>query len=265
MKKTALVLLLALPCFAWGHSMWLQPMDHTIDPGDVLVTDFRVGDSKEHAAWGLYWERVGSLRLHGDGTLQDWQGMLRETKGETSGGAQAKVAQPGTYVLAFESNSSFSDLEPERFNSYAEEEGLAAVLRDRASKGTTGAHGTELYSRRSKALVQVGDVTTNNVTRPLGHTLEIVPLQNPYALGVERKLTVQVLFRGKPLSEGTLHVSRLGGDGETVKLPTSEDGKVTLDIREEGTWLVDCVWAVPAPNDARADYVTVFASLTFES
>ncbi|ABC65003.1 DUF4198 domain-containing protein [Erythrobacter litoralis] len=262
-KRILLPALLACPAIASAHTFWLAPESYQIEVGEIVTVDFQVGDAAENGPWGLYWERVVSLRDYGPDGISDHQGAIRETVGEEVGRAALDLNEPGTHVVAFESNPSASDLDAEAFNSYVDEEGLHAVSRYRNATATVDRRGTELYSRRSKALIQVGDTPTDNVTLPIGQTLEIVPLQNPYALGDDRRLTVQILFRGAPLTEGTLHVANLAGSKGTTKYPTDENGMVELTIPEEGRWLLDVVWAVPAPNEDRADFFTVFSSLSF--
>jgi len=61
--------------------------------------------------------------------------------------------------------------------------------------------GREIYSRRGKALVQIGDVGTDTdyVTQPLGLTLEIVPVENPYSLAPNSPMTSKIYYRGLPM------------------------------------------------------------------
>lgn len=263
MLKLFALVLLVTPTVASAHTFWLQPEHHQVKKGAEVPIAFQVGDAANVQPWKLYWERVVSLRSYGPEAGLDVQRTLRETSGDQPGGAVVTFEGEGTHILAFESNPSASDLEAAAFDRYVEEEGLHAVARARQAAGAQSERGTELYARRAKTLVQVGKRRTENVTRPLGHTLEIVPLQNPYALTGDRALTVQVLFRGVPLREGVLHVTRSSTPGSTQKFPIGDKGRVTLPVAAEGRWVLDLVWSVPAPHDDRADYVTHFASLSF--
>ena len=40
---------LTIPAAAAAHSFWLQPTDHTPDPGEELLVEFKVGDGGVHA------------------------------------------------------------------------------------------------------------------------------------------------------------------------------------------------------------------------
>jgi len=54
------------------------------------------------------------------------------------------------------------------------------------------------YEEYAKALVTVGQPNNDAMTKPVGHALEIVPLQNPMSLKQGDLLQVQVLFNGQP-------------------------------------------------------------------
>ena len=251
---------------AAAHNFWLQPESHTPDAGEEVRIDFKIGDAGEEADdWGLYWERVASFRLYGPDGASDQQSSVRTTGDGEVGGAVVSVTEPGTYVLSFESNPSFSDLSGDRFDRYVANEGLGAIAAHREATGTTGENGTELYARRAKALLQVGETTTDNVTQPVGQLLEIVPLANPFAMRDGDTLRVQILWRGQPLEGATLHVLRPFGDGEDEQFVTGQDGVASVTMEWGSRYLLTSVWGVPAPNDSRADYFTIFSSLTFAS
>lgn len=255
-------LALAAPAVATAHSFWLQPVDHMPEAGEETLVEFKVGDAGDEGDWGLYWERIASLRLYGPDGVTDQQRAVRTTAGSEPGSAVISVRGEGTYILAFESNPSFSDLEAERFNRYVDHEGLRAIAAHREASGTTGEAGTELYARRAKTLLQVGERRTGNVTRPIGQLLEIVPLQNPFGMQASAPIDLQVFWRGEPLEGAQLSAAALGATGEYETFITSADGVVRVAAPGEGSMLYSVVWGVPAPNDNRADYFTVFASLT---
>lgn len=249
---------------ASAHSFWLEPETHTVAAGEEVKVDFRIGDAGEAQAWGLYWERIASFRLYGPDGVVDQQMAVRTTGPGEVGSARITAPEAGSYILAFESTQSFSDLEAARFDAYVADEGLTAIAAHREAIGSNGRSGTELYSRRAKTLLLVGDARTGNVTQPIGQTLEIVPLQNPFELGMTQPLELKVLWRGEPLAGATLRAVPLDGRSGPITFRTRNNGIVTLPMTPR-PMLYSVVWGVPAPNDARADYITVFASLTVAS
>ena len=131
-----------------------------------------------------------------------------------------------------------------------------------ARDGTGGTRGRELYSRRGKAIFQVGRRLTDDPVRPIGQTLEIVPARNPYALRPGEELRLRVWFRGVPLAGAQVVLERLG-EVAALGAPAISDarGEVAFPFAR-GAWKANVVWSVPI-EDPRADYETIFASLTF--
>jgi uncharacterized GH25 family protein len=166
-------------------------------------------------------------------------------------------------MLAFTSNQSLSDLPADKFNAYAAHEGLTLPLAKRRADGTTGLNGRELYSRRAKALVQIGSDTTSVVTKPIGQTLEIVPSKNPYALMPGEPLRLRIWFHGAPLAGASVVLERLGeGAKHGTPVISDRNGEVTFKIGQDGDWKTNVVWSYPI-SDPRAEYETIFSSLTF--
>ncbi len=267
MLKAALACLaMVLPAAAAAHSFWLQPADFSPEQGEDLLIEFKIGDvgadSGEAADWGLYWERIASLRLYGPDGVIDQQRAVRITADGEAGSAVVTAPGQGTYVLGFESNPNVSVLEADRFNRYLNHAGLTAITAHREASGKTGDSGSELYVRRAKTILQVGDVQTRNVTKPIGQLLEIVPTENPFSMGEGEQLPMLVLWRGEPLAGAVFEASALDGSREMEAYETDADGVVVIPYQPGSAMLYAVVWGVPAPNDRRADYFTVFSSLT---
>ena len=267
MHRTTLALacgLLGTVTPAAAHDFWLLPQSFQLDePGDVQVR-FLVGHADEVNAWNLQWDRVVALRSHGGGEVSDLQPHLTPVNGVVPGYAAVALPAPGTHVVAFESHHSFSDLEADKFNDYAEGEGLTAVLEARERDGASGSNGRELYSRRAKTLLQVGEEATDDALAPLGHTLEIVPEANPYALGEDRSLPVRVMFRGEPLAGATVDITALGtGEDPFAEVVTDAEGRAAFDVPDGGAYKLNVVWGVPNTGSRQAEFETVFSSLTF--
>ena len=51
---------------------------------------------------------------------------------------------------------------------------------------------------------------------------------------------------------------------EKVTARTGKDGRVKLHLRPDGMWLVKAVHMTPAPAGANAEWMSYWASLTFE-
>jgi len=97
----------------------------------------------------------------------------------------------------------------------------------------------------------------------LGYDLEIVPAVNPAKLKKGDKLSVQVLFKGKPLPEAKLN-SNFFGDGE--KLTTNAEGRAEVSIARDGFNTLSVGHATEQSGDkAKADKVSMSSSLSFRT
>lgn len=263
-KSTLAIALLASPGAALAHDFWLAPDRYQLDaPGPVGVK-FRIGDGASPEPWNLIWSNVVSLRSQDGDIVIDRQKTITPRTPKADGSATMTLETPGTHLISFESNQSLSDLAADRFNAYLQHEGLTAVIAERERTGTTAANGTETYARRSKVLVQVGDKMTDEVLRPIGHTLEIVPEKHPYALGASGRMPVRVFFRGQPLMGARVSLIDLNGDGKPLSDEiTDAQGRVSFGVPQKSAWRLNVVWSVPTPESSRASFDTIFSSLTF--
>lgn len=263
MKILFVAAYLASVSAATAHDFWLEPEKFSAAPGEPLSIAFTVGHAGEHEPWNLRREKIADFKSCSQIGCVVEPGIVADTP-EKRGSARVTVKTPGTTILAFESRHSFSELEGAKFNGYARQEGLAAIIADRAARGTDAAPGRELYSRRAKALVRVGNGDPGDVSRPVGHTLEIVPLKNPYALKRGEALPVRVLFNGEPLQGATIDLDDLSDALDPLQSATTDaDGVASFTTDRPGPWKLMTVWGVPLVDRRRADYETIFASLTF--
>lgn len=262
-------LLTALTCLAiapaaQAHDFWLLPATFSVEPTEPVSIGFIVGHGQEISDWKLGWDRIVSLNHYGpDGHRGIGETVIARIE-ETPGKSELSLDAPGTHMITFTSRDSWIELEAEIFNGHVEKEGLTLVANKREADGTTEEPGTELYSRRAKTLIQVGDVYTDQVTQPVGQLLEIVPDRNPYALGRDDALPVSVYFRGEPLEGATIDLENLSvADMAIQTMTTDSDGKASFKFGKAGTWKVNVIWSVPLENNERADFDTIFTSLTF--
>lgn len=258
---------MAFPQPATAHDFWLQPSAFHAVQGQPVSVRLLIGDPAKVEHWETEWRKIVAFQDFGPTATVDLLATLIPLEGAQPTiervDAEVTLASPGTHLLAFTSNQAFSDLPADAFNAYAEHEGLALPLAKRQAEGTLSTNGRELYSRRAKALIQVGQLLTGNVTVPIGQTLEIVPDTNPYALKPGEPLRVRIWFHGKPLAGASVVAERLGaGAKHGVAVLSDKDGYVTFSIGGRVDWKVNVVWSYPV-TDPRADYETIFSSMTF--
>ena len=254
--------LLSAPLAA--HDFWLQPSRFAVAPGGRVPMIFLVGHGTFRQRSGIAADRVKLFRAIGPQGTTDRAADL--TLGQAADATTA-FPNPGTYVMAFSTSNTPSNLPALRFNDYAAAEGLTPILQRRTATGTTNDPGRELYSRRGKALIQVGPPTRTaqpQVTTPVGLGLEIVPLVNPYQPGTSRTLPVRILYQGRPLAGALVKLNNLKSDAEPVEMHRSDAaGQATFRLPTSGQWQLNVVWSQPLPRNASAEFLTTFSSLSF--
>ena len=268
-----LLLLAACAGAATAHPFWLNVSDHLPKQGETVTvgacsgTGFR-GEAKPRASdrcvdFSRYTYRRFALTPIGQ-------------EGETVWAQQAYMDTAGGWVQ-YRSTFASIELPADEFDQYLTDEGLDAPLAVR-SRIEPRPPGRERYRRCCKAWLEGLD--ERRATRPLGHTLELVPRSRP---GASPELRVRVLWRGRPLAGVLVKTwcQPLTPDGRTrpvverdsvaVTQQTRSDatGEVRLDVRSAGEWLVSAVHMEPAPQVKamsgvpEADWESTWASLTF--
>ena len=258
---TALFIITA-PVPIAAHDFWLEPETFHAAPGEAVHIHFLVGHAGDRRDWNVRSDRIVSLLKSGPDGDADLNGTISADKQRS--GANAVATKPGTYLVSLESTEAFSTLPAKQFNAYLLEEGLMPALEYRKANGEIDSSGREVYSRRAKALLQIGDSKSDNVTKTIGQTLEIVPLANPYALANDAPLPVQVLYNGAPL-EGArvtlqnLRIAIMPG-AEAI---TDKNGHVSFEFPKRGAWKLNTVWTRPLSGNDKTDFETIFSSLSF--
>ena len=255
--------LLAIGAPLLAHDFWIQPLRFQAVPGAPFPASFQVGHGASRQRWDAN-DRILFLYDFFPGLKRDLRGDL---KTNSVADLVTSFKAPGLHVIGMQSSYAFSELPAIRFNDYAKAEGLALTLAARQRLGSSNMTGRERYSRRAKALIQVGEQAHTNqslATRPLGLKLEIVPERNPYALGAGRILPVYVLYNGHRLPGATVKLTSLEFDARPLAAAvTDRAGRASFRVPAVGEWLVNVIWSEPLNGDPKADFDTTFSSLTF--
>lgn len=246
MKSLVLIaVLVSSPALA--HDFWIEPSAYAPEAGELVKLKLWVG------------ERLGGETLPRDTSGIDWFQAVRGTIASPVLGIDGsdpagllRPAGPGGVVIAYRSLRSAVELPPDKFQAYLDLEGLPRVK-----------PGREVFSRCAKSLLAVSGRGDATFTHPVGLTLELVPETDPYMLAPGDKLTVRLLYQGKPL-EGALVMALDDVDAaKPQQVRSAADGSATFVLPRSGRWLVKAVHMIRAPRDAAADWESFWASLTF--
>lgn len=254
----------ALTTAAAAHDVWVQPASFWTAPSSTVVTSIQVGHGQFRERW-ISIPRVISFYSLGPNGRVDRMKELRASSPDAD--HPLTFTAPGTQILVMQSNHAQSELPGLRFNAYIKDEGMTPALELRERTKTNDQPGREIYSRRAKALVQVGPPSAKpqlHVTRPIGLSLEIVPEISPYASGAGESLPVRVIYEGRPLAGALVKLNNLDFDGRPVEqFRTDAAGRAVFHVPRTGSWQLNVIWTKPIKGDPNADFDTTFSSLTF--
>lgn len=266
MKRALAAALVAL-CLALGasqaeaHDFWVEPSAFIVQPGDSLRIRLLVGEKLKGE--GVSRPAVGDFRqfsLHVGGEARSIPGRAGA---DPAGLMRVPAGLSGTPIVVFHSRAIPIEIDPATFNRYLKEEGLDAIVEKRAAKGDAEKPGREIYTRDAKSLIAVGEQQEPG-DRVVGLPLELVAERNPYRMRPGDELTVRLLHQGRPLAGALVVAQGRTKPGETVSMRSGPDGRATLKLADAGVWLVKAVHMVPAADPAEADWLSEWASLTFE-
>ena len=255
-RLTAVLVLSSISLQA--HDMWIEPTVFSPDAGKIIGLRLRVGQ-----------DLLGDPIPYTSALIDQFISVDSTGRKPVVGrdGAEpaglVRVAAPGLLIIGYRSNPSPVVLPAAKFNEYLKEEGLETIAELRASRKQTGSDAREIFARCAKSLVLSGK-PADEVDRPLGFTLELVTLKNPYTLRPGEELPISLTYEGHPLA-GALVVamSRLNPAAKMMAR-TDKNGRVSFKLSQPGMWMIKAVHMVPAPAAANADWASFWASLTFE-
>lgn len=265
MRKIAFVVAgLGVATSAIAHDFWIQPQVFAAPVATQLPLTIFVGHAQFRQRWGVAAGRI----VRFDDLSADGRRNRRAEVHTDSGAEDARFgfAKAGVHMLVMESTHAFSELPSIRYNDFAKVEGLTPAIAYRTANGLNDMPGREMYSRRAKALVQIGSGSSDDafVTRPVGMTLEIVPLHNPLTLAAGEALPVQIYYNGKPLAGALVKLTNLDFDARPIAQKLSDaNGKASFVVPRPGKWLINTIWTAPITGNPKADFDTTFSSLTF--
>lgn len=240
-----------------AHDMWMEPSTFLPQQGDVVAVRLRVGQDligdplprdPSHIREFIAADNTGRHPIPGRAGMNP-AGVLR-------------ASTAGMLVLGYHSAPSLLEQTSEKFEQYLKEEGLAGVAAQSRKARSTGTV-RELFARCAKSLVLSGPARADQQDKSLGFPLELTALRNPYLIASE-ELPVRLTYEGRPLAGQLVVAMNRSNPLEKVTGRTGADGKVTLRLRSGGMWMIKSVHLVPAPKDANAEWMSYWASLTFE-
>ncbi|MCK4618322.1 MAG: DUF4198 domain-containing protein [Desulfobacterales bacterium] len=247
-----LSLILVLFCMpASAHFMWINAGDYT--PAVKRPVKFTIG-------WGhAFASPVGNVLYKQKGLEKiymldpDGNELKIEPINEIEFSVKKPLKKEGAYLAVAKRKEGFSTKTTEGHKRQSKK-GLKNVIQCNYSG---------MYA---KAVVDVGKSGGKNLTKPVGHTLEIVPLEDPADLREGEYMPVKVLYNSEPLKT-ELHATYVGFSTENAwayTTKTNKDGIGRIKMLKSGIWLIKVGHKVAYPDPDECDQYSYSATLTFE-
>lgn len=254
-------LLMAAP--ACAHDFWIVPSRFTPEPGRLVAVSLRVG---EHLAGEPVPRIEGGFERFV--VAQGGRSIPLPGRDRADPAGLLRASQPGLHVIAYESKPIPIELPAPTFERYLREEGLESILRERAARGESAMPAREKYVRCAKAQLMIDAAARSAAPASpedaLGLTLELVAEANLYAARDSDELPFRLLFLGKPLAGALVIALNTGAPMQRLFARSDTEGRVRFTLPGTGMWLVKVVHMVAAPAGTDAQWLSFWASLTFE-
>ena len=247
------------PATASAHEFWVEPTQFSLEPGGRIGVRLCVADGFE--GWSLAREarRIEEFVAKGPAGDHPIVGL----DGSDPAGV-VRLAAAGGYIVTYRSNRALTVVPAADFDRYASEKGLEKIVAGRGQRRANRGSVREAYSRHSKALVRVGRAGTDVFDRATGLRLELVAESSLSWANGDTPRSFRLLHDGKPLSGALVTAFRPGTADGDLSAHTGPDGRAGFRLPAPGMWRIAAVHLVDAPRGVRADWESLWASLTFE-
>ena len=248
----SLALMLGVFCMpASAHLMWINMGDYT--PAVKRPVKLTIG-------WGhAFASPVGNVLYKQKGLEKiymldpDGNELKIEPINEIEFSVKKALKKEGTYLAVAKRKEGFSTKTTEGHKRQSKK-GLKNVIQ------------CSYYGMYAKAVVDVGKGGGKIFSRPVGHTLEIVPLEDPSNLREGEYMSVKVLYNNEPLRT-ELHATYVGFSTESAwayTTKTNKEGIGRIKMLKSGIWLIKVGHKVAYPDPDECDQYSYSATLTFE-
>jgi uncharacterized GH25 family protein len=244
-----------------SHEFWLQPDKFIYNYADIVNVKFLVGENFDGSNWSGNNEKIQSLYFYYGGVKDNLADGLTDEKGDS---LMFRLCHEGTAMITFNSTNSYITLDAQKFNEYLAEDGLDSAAAYRLQNNETDSMGREYYQRSVKTIIQAGGKKDDTYKQETDLPVDIIPLQNPYALKIGDSLAVKILFKKIPLTNYKVRLwYRNKGELSTQTLITDNKGEIKFAVITAGHWMISTVTMESLENDDKADWQSYWGSCTW--
>lgn len=176
---------------------------------------------------------------------------------------KADPAIGGTFWATVTLRPRHIDLGAEDFNEYLRHDGLPQIYDLRRRRNELGRPAVERYQKFAKALIArpgAGSVAGE----PVGHRIELVPLEDPATLRAGDTLHAEVRFESRPIAGLTVHAGYAGQAGGAHAQTHLSDaaGRIAIALTTSGTWYLRTIH-MREISEPPLQWESFWASMTF--
>lgn len=259
-------LVLGLTLMGMAHEFWLLPQRFFAAVNDVISIEVMVGEDFQGERSEGKKNRITQYVHVAKDRKED---LTPDLTNDHYGIATVTLASPGTHLIALANTPKFLSMRADSFLLYLKEDGLDNVIQARQRQNDTQKRSREYYQRCVKTLIQAGNKPDSTFALNTGMPLEIIPVQNPYALKPGQPVSFQILFEQKPLAMALVRYwNRTAGNQLHQEQQRSDaQGRVRFQLRS-GSNMVSLVRMIPHTGQDEtglppADWISYWGSLTF--
>ena len=242
---------------ALAHDFWIEPDNFTPASADPVSISLREGVKFKGNTLPYIdeWFRDFSI------TTAEGRKPVVSVLGDDP--AASIQVESGQALLGYQSTRSFVELDAEKFNGYLEHEGIEFIREERRKRGEDNDPAPEYFVRCAKALLQSAIPGETVYAEELGYTLELIPLDDPYAQATGDTLEFKLLFRGEPIEGLLLQAFTREHPDDIQKVRTNAAGRGEISLLTPGTWFIKAVQIQPIMGDPKALWQSYWASYLF--
>lgn len=259
MKKMLFMGLLGLllPLGVFAHDFWIYSPNATPTMGKLgATTTLFVGSGHLFPLDEEYNSNAKTeFKMHQpDGT--------EKVLGENLTGKIEMLPKSGNYIVS-------AITSPMIWNNYVNESGNKAWIS--GDKGNLkNIISSREYNKFAKSIISTSDANDEHYKKALGHSLEIIPLQNPNSVKTGEYLSVKVLFKGEPLEYAELIGTYAGFSNKgdfAYYTKTNSEGIAKIKINNSGNWMLQTKFIEEAPKDLKSKCNEIYyaSTLTFQA
>jgi uncharacterized GH25 family protein len=181
-----------------------------------------------------------------------------------------RTGEPGTYVIGVSTLPKVLEQTSAEFMDYLKHDGVPDTLAAFEKLSPRPEKVRERYLKHVRAIVQAGDKTSDDYSKPLGYPVEILLEKNPAAAKQGDRMSFRVLFGGKPVANQLVQVSHRGFHGHDASgkhmnaytLRTDKEGRASFELNRKSLWYISLIH-MRKVDQADADYESNWATVTF--